>query len=391
MKAVEAVLALTLKRPATIVLACLCASSALAESAQRLVEDGNRAYDAGRYDEAIDAYEEATVSEPESPQIYFNKGTAYYRQEEYAKAKDAFEAAALKSKNLSLEAQSNFNLGNCAFREGKRQQDSDIEKTLAELETSVRYYRRALELDPEMTDAAHNIEVARLTMKVILDEIKRQQEAAEQQQQQQEQAQQALEELIERQQELQNQTEQLSKDQAREGSTPENEDRKNELAGEQGQTREDTQALSDKMGEQQPNQPSPSPMDQAKEHVDRATGHQADAEKELKQGQAAQAQASQDEAIEELEKARDSLNNPDQSGEQQQQDSDSQDQQQNEQQQNEQQAQQQESQQQQEGKPEEMAGTPRDETARDILNEEQENRRRRTLAVGRYAPVDKDW
>ena len=138
-----------------------------------LIDKGNRAFQQGSYDEALIAYEAASIEAPESPHIYFNKGTIFYMQGDYQKATDMFEQAALKTKDLAFEARAQFNLGNCAFRESLRQRDSDLKKSVEQLERSIYYYKKAFELDPELQDAAHNIEVARLIMKQLLDEVKK--------------------------------------------------------------------------------------------------------------------------------------------------------------------------------------------------------------------------
>ena len=104
----------------------LTSTAVHAESAADLVSRGNESYLKGKYDDAISAYEEASVDAPESPYIYFNRGTALYKKGDYSGASEAFEKAALKSKDPGLEAKSKFNLGNCAYREAERQKDSDL-------------------------------------------------------------------------------------------------------------------------------------------------------------------------------------------------------------------------------------------------------------------------
>jgi len=164
-----------------IQVAFIITGSALAASSRDLVAKGNSEYGKGNYDEALAAYDKASLEAPESPKLYFNKGAAHYMKGDYVKAGEMFEQAALKAKNLSLEARSQYNLGNCAFRESERQRDSDLQKSLKALEKCISHYQKAVRLDPTLKDAAHNIEIARLTMKQILDEIKKQQEQAEKQ------------------------------------------------------------------------------------------------------------------------------------------------------------------------------------------------------------------
>lgn len=153
-----------------------------AASTKDLIQEGNVAYLSGEYDKALAAYEEASVDAPESPFIYFNKGTALYKKGDYSSAIEAFEKAALKSKDLALEAKAKFNLGNCLFREAERQSDSDLNKSLEACQKSIAHYQESLELDPDLTEAAENIEVVRLVMKNILDEINKRKEEAKQQQ-----------------------------------------------------------------------------------------------------------------------------------------------------------------------------------------------------------------
>jgi Ca-activated chloride channel family protein len=154
-------------------------TAAHAASTAELVSKGNSLYLVGKYDEALSAYEEASVKAPESPQLYFNKGAAYYRKENFDKAKEAFENAALKTKDVNLEAMARFNLGNCSFSQAQRQKDSDLNEMLEACQTAIRHYQEALTLDPGLKEAAENIEVVRLVMKNIMDEINKRKEAAE--------------------------------------------------------------------------------------------------------------------------------------------------------------------------------------------------------------------
>ena len=115
----------------TLAVLLLCAHPLYAAAPQRVIAKGNAAYHAGKYDEALSHYEEASVDTPESPYIYFNQGAVYYQMGDLAKAKESFEKAAVKTRDTDLEVHAKFNLGNTAFREAERQQDSDLEKSLA--------------------------------------------------------------------------------------------------------------------------------------------------------------------------------------------------------------------------------------------------------------------
>jgi len=172
--------------------------TATADSAGKLVSRGNRSYEKGDYEKAVEYYEKASVREPESPMIAFNLGNVYYRKQEFDKARDYFEEAALRARDLSLEARAWYNMGNSVFNEGGRQTDSDIEKALKLYEESVRFYSTALQKDPGFDDAAYNIEVARLVIKDLLDRIRKQQEQQKAQQEEMKEAVDSLVALIER-------------------------------------------------------------------------------------------------------------------------------------------------------------------------------------------------
>lgn len=429
-----------------VLVALLWCAPAIAESPRALVDAGNRAYGQAQYDQALKAYEEAGNIDPESACVYFNKGAAYYQQKEYDKAKEAFEQASVKADDVKLEARSQYNLGNCMYRQGESQQQSDLQAAVKTFEDGVRFYQRALDLDPELTDAAHNLEVTRLTMKAVMDEIKRRKEEAKKQQQQQQDIQDQLKKLIADQEQTRNQTAQAAqtppadsepppepetegKDEVQESADTTQDDTGvpskplDDLAGQQQKNREDAQNLSQEMAAQTASQTAPgaseppepaspsSPLEQAREHIDQAIGHQEDAEQKLREGDPQAAQTPQDQALEQLKKALDALNNGGQAGSQQdgqqkqetppekdekQNQTESQEQAQpKEQEQNQQNAEQAQSQQESpEGESNEgemQQAMPLNETARDILREEQEQSRQRQAVIGGYIPVDKDW
>lgn len=166
------------------VAAIALAGPAFAESPGRLVSKGNRQYGKKAFGEALELYDKASVKAPESPIVAFNKGAALYKQGDYEKAAEQFKEAASKTKSLPFEAKAWYNLGNVAFKEGERQEDSDLQKALASLQESVKHYSTALEKDPKLEEAAQNLEIARLKIKDLLDKIKNQQQNQGQNQQQ---------------------------------------------------------------------------------------------------------------------------------------------------------------------------------------------------------------
>lgn len=292
-----------------VLVACLCAAIpvpiAFAASSRSLVSKGNAAYFAGKYDEALSAYNEASVQMPESSRIYFDKGAALYKKKDYDKATKMFKKAALKTGDIGLEARAEFNLGNCSFREAERQRDSDINKALAACEKSVLFYQEALELKPHFKEAAENIEIVRLVMKTILDQIKKQKESLKRRQQ----AADKLKKLIQRQAELLNRSKGLSTNGNRAKGNRDDADHRDKvkaLAQDQDTLRKETMDLAKKMRGSVRKAP-PSPSELAARHLENASNEQAGASEKIMQNRMKPAAAHQKKAIDEMKEALKSL------------------------------------------------------------------------------------
>ncbi len=155
-----------------------------------MIRQGNQLYADQSYTEAINKYNEALVEQPTAVEPKFNKANSYYRLDDLGEAIDLYQEVAAESKDMALVGKAKYNLGNCFFQRGAKQRDSDLQKALEDMKTSITYWRQVLELEPDNAKAARNIEVARLTIKDILDQLKKQQEQQNQQQGQQNQDQQ---------------------------------------------------------------------------------------------------------------------------------------------------------------------------------------------------------
>jgi tetratricopeptide (TPR) repeat protein len=400
----------------------------MAEASRNLVARGNAAYRAGSFDEALARYEEASVDSPESATLYFNKGAALYQKEDYAAAVQAFEQAALKSRKPRLGSLSKFGLGNCAFREAERQRDSDLKKALEACEKSIRHYQEALELAPDYTEAAENIEVVRLVMKSILDEINKKQEEQQKQQDAMEEIVKKLKELIARQTGAVEQNDTVSTQEKQVGNTQAVRDQIQELGLNQKSIQSDSSGLSSEMmqmeaqmqAQQHPHQagqppmpPEESPLTKARHHVDTAVADQGSSIEKLSQDQLKSAKPYQEKALEELKEALAKLSEGQDQQEKEQQKQDQQgdqdDQEPREGDDSEKDSQdkdQKDEQSKQDSKPDpgQKQEPPREpdpkeakqarakEEARNILDEEKENRdRRQVRSPAGFRPVDRDW
>jgi len=165
-------------------------SAARTDSAREMLREGNRLYGANNHTEAVNKYNEALVEQPNAIEPKFNKANSYYRLDDLGEAIDLYQEVAAASKDMAMVARAKYNLGNCFFQRGSKQRDSDLQKALEDMKTSITHWRQVLDIDPKNEKAAKNIEVARLTIKDILDQLKQQQKDQQNQQDQQKQQQQ---------------------------------------------------------------------------------------------------------------------------------------------------------------------------------------------------------
>jgi len=365
-----------------IVLVLVIASSQVvrAESVGKLVAKGNKKFAGEDYDGAMKFYEEASVKAPESPIVFFNMGDVLFMKGRYDEAREKFQEAAEKTKDLHLEALSWYNTGNCAFKQAERQMDSDLRKALDYYRESIQFYQTALEKDPELKEAAYNLEVTRLVVKDLLDRIKRQEEEMKKQQERMKAVVDSLRSLIRTQKEVMDKTKALSPGDPSFGVKAGNLKEKQEgiAAGTRG-----VQSMLDTLFSGK----KPPQVSMANSHLDSATVAQYNAVGELSKVSLKSAVGNEGQSLKFLVKALEDLTSQSKgenrgggdraegskegkSGEKQEKKKPVQ----------------------KEGRQQNLQKAARDETARAILDEEKENRKRRQRALaGGYRPVEKDW
>jgi Ca-activated chloride channel family protein len=355
-----------------------------AESARSLVHQGNQLYTDEQFNKAIKKYDEALIDKPEASEPKFNKANSYYRLDDLAKAMESFREVATDSRDVGLIIKAKYNLGNCYFRRGVKQKDSNLQKALEDLITGIARWREVLDYEPENTKAAKNIEVARLIIKDIQDQLNKLRQQQQEQAEKQKKLQEKIKQLLEQQKALAGQTQKTNAD-ANEGAISQQQatDIYRNQAKEQSRIKEQTQQTAQELRQQDPNAPPPPQMQQAAEELDKAAGEQAGAEGQLNPPEGTEAKGSQDKATEHLEKALEALSQGSPQ-DQQAQGQEPQNAPQQEPNQPDEQSQQQQSKQ-------EKTKAP-DATAEQILDKEQhQKKQRQILQRGRYEPVDKDW
>lgn len=205
----------------------------------RLIDEGNAAYASGQYETALATYGQAEVDCPECSELAYNKALVHYRIRDFEKARELFNTA-LATRDLNLEANCKFNLGNVAYSQALEKL-ANLEEAIESARQAINHYRDALELDPEDVDARANIEIAQLLIKDLLDKQKQQQEQEKQNQDQQDQQdQQPQEQDSSNQEQQEGQEEQPQDEQQQQGEQEQNQQQDQEQ-GEQNQDQQNAE------------------------------------------------------------------------------------------------------------------------------------------------------
>jgi tetratricopeptide (TPR) repeat protein len=109
------------------------------------VDRGLKAYDEGKYEEALKAFEAAQRAAPNHPALQYNRGNALYRLGRFDEAREAYRRAA-ETAGTSLKERDLYNMGNALAE-------------LGDNPAAINAYRRALVLEPRDEAARHNLEV----------------------------------------------------------------------------------------------------------------------------------------------------------------------------------------------------------------------------------------
>ena len=89
-------------------LTCMVIQPVMAETSEQLFLKGQDLADQGKYDQAIQAYDQALATDQQNDQIYYFKGNALLYQKKYQEAVDAYTTA-LSINPQNKAAQHNLN------------------------------------------------------------------------------------------------------------------------------------------------------------------------------------------------------------------------------------------------------------------------------------------
>ncbi len=159
-----------------VLLTVAIAQAASADSARVSTSQGNKLYKQGNFNEAINTYNQALLEAPQALEPKFNQANSYYRLDDLSEAMNLYRQVAAESKDMKVVAKAKYNLGNSYFQQGSKQKDSNLQKAIDNLKTAIGSWRSVLDIEPENKKAAKNIEVARLLIKDLLDQLNKQQQ-----------------------------------------------------------------------------------------------------------------------------------------------------------------------------------------------------------------------
>ncbi len=133
------------------------------------VREGNRLYQAGKYDEALGQYVDAQLNAPASPQLDFNTADVQYKRGKFDAAARLF-GKVLKSDDAAMKAKSCFNMGNTLYRQGK-------------MEDALEHYKKTLDYVDGVAPGSNEFETLKHDAQYNYEYVKKKMKEQEQKQQ----------------------------------------------------------------------------------------------------------------------------------------------------------------------------------------------------------------
>ena len=145
-------------------------------------DQGLEHYNNQKFDDAKKYYEALIVGNESIPEAHFGKGAASYKLGEFDSARDSFDKS-LKSSDKQVKSKAYYNLGNTFYKNNKK-------------EEAIKYYRKALELNPNDKEAKFNYELLKYHPDPPKEDNQDQQDQEQQDQEQEDQEQEGQEEQM---------------------------------------------------------------------------------------------------------------------------------------------------------------------------------------------------
>jgi Ca-activated chloride channel family protein len=158
--------------------------SASAESLRELIQQGNQHYAGGRYAEALKCYEQAAAGQVNPPlELLHDLAAAHFKLGQLEEARDLW-VRIKEAGDADYEARTRYNLGNCDYAEALAAASQNPQQALDRLGEAADQYRTALQLNPRLTDARANLELAQRLKQQIEEQTQNQPQSQPSQKQQ---------------------------------------------------------------------------------------------------------------------------------------------------------------------------------------------------------------
>lgn len=132
---------------------CLVASQAAALPFRSDLNKGNDHYRKGEYSQAQDKYNKILEKKSSELKARFNLGDALYKQGKFSESENIFSALTSEAQDVKLKEPSFYNMGNAQFRQEN-------------YAGAVQAYEAALKIDPKDEDARYNLALAQKMLKM---------------------------------------------------------------------------------------------------------------------------------------------------------------------------------------------------------------------------------
>lgn len=137
-----------------------------------LLNQANKAFKKGDYEEALKKYNRALTQQDKKDLVNFNIGCVQYKKKDYSGAIESFNKSLL-TEDPSLEAKAYYNIGNCKYRLARIKENTNLSQAIDLYREALFYYQKAIEKNPQDKDAKYNHEFVEKVLKDLLDRLKK--------------------------------------------------------------------------------------------------------------------------------------------------------------------------------------------------------------------------
>lgn len=146
-------LGVCLRWKALLLLVCLLyINSLMAQTEKKLVREGNKQYNGGKFNDSEISYRKALDKNKKSFEGAFNLGDALYKQGKYEEALEQYKSIASQQTSKENQSKLHHNIANTLLQTKK-------------YEESIEEYKNSLKLNPKDNDTKYNLEYAKSMLK----------------------------------------------------------------------------------------------------------------------------------------------------------------------------------------------------------------------------------